>query len=93
MVTPAAGREVEVFGDFLLVQPIASSPMAEVTLAVRLGERSGRTYVIKRPRVGSGMLTQALARMIQAHGGQIIAVAPVSTDVAASICGAGAAGS
>lgn len=32
---------------------------------------------IKRPRGGSGMLTQALARMIQAHGGQIIAGAPV----------------
>ncbi|MEJ7734667.1 MAG: protein kinase, partial [Polyangiaceae bacterium] len=65
MVTPAPGREVEVFGDFLLVQPIASSPMAEVTLAVRLGERSGRTYVIKRPRVGerpSGAAAQAIAR-------------------------------
>ncbi len=33
---------------------------------------------MKRPRGGSGMLTQALARMIQAHGGQIIAGAPVT---------------
>lgn len=33
---------------------------------------------LKRPRGGSGMLTQALARMIQAHGGQIIAGAPVT---------------
>lgn len=32
---------------------------------------------MKRPRGGSGMLTQALARMIQIHGGQIIAGAPV----------------
>ena len=32
---------------------------------------------MKRPRGGSGMLTQALARMIQDHGGQIIAGAPV----------------
>ncbi len=32
---------------------------------------------IKRPRGGSGMLTQALARMIQAHGGHLIAGAPV----------------
>jgi phytoene dehydrogenase-like protein len=32
---------------------------------------------MKRPRGGSGMLTQALARFIQAHGGQIIAGAPV----------------
>ena len=33
---------------------------------------------MKRPRGGSGMLTQALARMIQDHGGQIIAGAPVT---------------
>jgi len=33
---------------------------------------------IRRPRGGSGMLTQALARMIQAHGGAIIAGAPVA---------------
>jgi phytoene dehydrogenase-like protein len=32
---------------------------------------------IKRPRGGSGMLTQAIARLIQAHGGHIIAGAPV----------------
>lgn len=32
---------------------------------------------IKRPSGGSGMLTQALARMIQAHGGLLIAGAPV----------------
>lgn len=32
---------------------------------------------LKRPRGGSGMLTQALARMILAHGGHIIAGAPV----------------
>src|SRR5690606_7869282 len=32
---------------------------------------------VKRPRGGSGMLTQALARMIQAHGGHLIAGAPV----------------
>ncbi|MBX3015227.1 MAG: NAD(P)/FAD-dependent oxidoreductase [Caldilineaceae bacterium] len=33
---------------------------------------------IRRPRGGSGMLTQALARMIQAHGGNLIAGAPVA---------------
>lgn len=33
---------------------------------------------MKRPRGGSGMLTQALARMIQDHGGHIIAGAPVA---------------
>lgn len=31
---------------------------------------------IKRPRGGSGMLTQALARMIEAHGGRIITGQP-----------------
>lgn len=36
---------------------------------------------LKRPRGGSGMLTQALARMIQAHGGHIIAGAPVARIV------------
>ncbi len=33
---------------------------------------------MKRPRGGSGMLTQALASMIQAHGGMLIAGAPVT---------------
>ena len=33
---------------------------------------------MKRPVGGSGMLTQALARMIQAHGGEIICGAPVA---------------
>lgn len=32
---------------------------------------------MRRPRGGSGMLTQALAKMIEAHGGQIITDAPV----------------
>lgn len=32
---------------------------------------------MKRPRGGSGALTQALAKMIQAHGGEIITNAPV----------------
>ena len=36
------------------------------------------TSGMKRPRGGSGMLTQALARMIQEHGGLIIAGAPVT---------------
>jgi len=33
---------------------------------------------MRRPRGGSGMLTQALARMIEAHGGQILTNTPVS---------------
>ena len=48
-----------------------SSPFA---LWQPMYHRSG----MKRPRGGSGMLTQALARMIQAHGGQIVAGAPVA---------------
>lgn len=33
---------------------------------------------VKRPRGGSGMLTQALQKMIEAHGGAVILNAPVS---------------
>ncbi len=33
---------------------------------------------VKRPRGGSGMLTQALAKMIEAHGGKILTSSPVS---------------
>lgn len=33
---------------------------------------------MKRPRGGSGMLTQALQKMIEAHGGKVIVDAPVS---------------
>lgn len=36
---------------------------------------------MKRPRGGSGMLTQALARMIEAHGGRICTDQPVSRIV------------
>ncbi|HXF61285.1 MAG TPA: NAD(P)/FAD-dependent oxidoreductase [Caldilineaceae bacterium] len=36
---------------------------------------------IKRPRGGSGMLAQSLARMIRAHGGALIAGAPVKRIV------------
>lgn len=36
---------------------------------------------MKRPRGGSGMLTQALVRMIEAHGGQVITSAPVDRIV------------
>jgi serine/threonine-protein kinase len=55
----------EVFGDFLLVASLATSNMAEVSLAVRLGDRSGRTFVVKRPRLGerpSGRAAQAISR-------------------------------
>ncbi|WP_156339259.1 serine/threonine protein kinase [Chondromyces crocatus] len=55
----------ELFGDFLLVQRLARSPMAEVLLAVRLGDRSGRTFVVKRPVLGeraSGRAAQAISR-------------------------------
>lgn len=62
MATPI---EPEVFADFLLVQSLAVSNMAEAFVAVRLGDRSGRTFVLKRPRLGelpSGRAAQAIAR-------------------------------
>lgn len=55
----------EVFGDFILVQRLSTSSMAEAFVAVRLGERSGRTYVVKRPSLverESGRSAQAIQR-------------------------------
>jgi serine/threonine-protein kinase len=59
------GDEPEVFGDWLLVHRLAEGHMAEAMVALRLGDRSGRTYVVKRPRLGerpSGAAAQAIAR-------------------------------
>jgi len=55
----------EVFGELLLVRRLAESQMAETLVAVRLGDRSGRSYVVKRPRLGeraSGPAAQAIVR-------------------------------
>ena len=72
----AAPIEPEVFGEFLLFQRIDSvsvaggdeaprAPMSEVLRAVRLGDRAGRLYVVKRPRLGeraSGRAAHSIAR-------------------------------
>jgi serine/threonine protein kinase len=58
-------RYPELFGDFLLLSRLSAGPMAEVLVAVRLGDRTGRTFVIKRPLVGeraSGRAAQSIAR-------------------------------
>lgn len=55
----------EVFGDFLLVARLAERGAVEVLLGVRLGDRSGRTFVLKRPRLGerpSGEAARSVAR-------------------------------
>lgn len=55
----------ELFGDFLLVQRLSRSAMSEVLVAVRLGDRTGRTFVLKRPTLGeraSGRSAQAILR-------------------------------
>ena len=55
----------ELFGDFLLVQRLARRSATEVLVAVRLGDRSGRTFVVKRPTLGeraSGRSAQAIER-------------------------------
>lgn len=55
----------ERFADFLLLQRIAAGGMGEILLAIRLGDRSGRTFVVKRPLLGerpSGRAAQAIAR-------------------------------
>lgn len=59
------GGEPEVFGEWLLVHRLAESHMAEAMVAVRLGDRSGRSFVVKRPRLGeraSGAAAQAIRR-------------------------------
>lgn len=60
-----APRYPELFGDFLLLSRLSAGPMAEVLVAVRLGDRTGRTFVVKRPLVGersSGRAAQSIAR-------------------------------
>ncbi|MDI3283586.1 serine/threonine-protein kinase [Polyangium sp. 15x6] len=55
----------ELFGDFLLVQRLARRAMSDVLVAVRLGDRSGQTFVLKRPVLGeraSGRAAQAIQR-------------------------------
>jgi serine/threonine protein kinase len=49
----------------LLVQALSTTSMAESFIGVRLSERTGRTYVVKRPRLGeraSGRAAQAILR-------------------------------
>lgn len=44
---------------------LGQNPMADVLLAIRLGDRSGRSFVLKRPKVGeraSGRAAQSIAR-------------------------------
>lgn len=60
-----APRLPELFGDFLLLKRLSRQSTTEVLLAIRLGDRSGRTFVVKRPILGeraSGRSAQAIAR-------------------------------
>lgn len=55
----------EVFGEYLLTGRLAERSMAEVFLAVKLGDRSGRAFVLKRPPLGeraSGVVAESLRR-------------------------------
>lgn len=79
----------EVFGDFLLVHRMATSNMAEAFIAVRLGDRSGRTFVLKRPALGeraSGAAAQAIAREAEVLE-QVRSTALVSLEAAGEISG------
>jgi serine/threonine protein kinase len=61
----------ERFGDFLLLRRLATSLMAEVFVAIRLGDRDGRTVIIKRPKLGeraSGESAQAILREAEVLG-------------------------
>ncbi len=61
----------ERFGDYLLLKRLSESLMAEVFVAIRLGDRDGRTVVLKRPRLGeraSGESAQAVVREAEVLG-------------------------
>ncbi len=60
----------ERFGEYLLVRRLGGG-MAEVFLAVKLGDREGRTWVVKRPRLGeraSGLAAQSILRESEVLG-------------------------
>lgn len=55
----------ELFGDFLAFARLGENPMADVLFAIRLGDRSGKAFVLKRPKVGqraSERAAQSIAR-------------------------------
>ena len=61
----------ERFGEYLLVRRLGGG-MAEVFLAVKLGDREGRSWVVKRPKLGeraSGLAAQAILREAEVLGG------------------------
>lgn len=61
----------EVFGEWLLLERLGGRSMSEAFLAVRLGDRAGRLFVVKRPALGeraSGTVAEALRREAQVLG-------------------------
>lgn len=61
----------EVFGEWLLLERLDGRSMSEAFLAVRLGDRAGRLFVVKRPSLGeraSGSVAEALRREAQVLG-------------------------
>ncbi len=55
----------EVFGEYLLISRLGERSMAEVFLAVKLGDRSGQSYVLKRTPLGervSGAIAESIRR-------------------------------
>jgi serine/threonine-protein kinase len=55
----------EVFGDWLLLERLSKRSMTEVYRAIKLGDRAGRAYVVKRVPLGessSGALAESLRR-------------------------------
>lgn len=66
----------QVFGDYLLTSRLALRSMAEVFVAVRLGDRSGRLLVLKRApfdEAPSGAIAESLRREIAVLDGEAIA--------------------
>jgi serine/threonine-protein kinase len=61
----------ETFGEHLLVKRLPGRTMSEVFLGVRLGDRTGRLLVVKRPALGerpSGAVAEAIRREAEVLG-------------------------
>ena len=74
----------EIFGEYLLTGRLSERSMAEVFLAVKLGDRSGQPFVLKRPPLGersSGAIAESLRREADVlRGGRIEGVVGLADE-------------
>jgi serine/threonine protein kinase len=74
----------EIFGDYLLTSKVTERSMAEVFLAVKLGDRVGQPYVLKRAPLGersSGAIAESLRREADVlRGGRVDGVVALADE-------------